>query len=106
MLFDVRIYKVRPGKADAFNKLAREETLPLATSVGHRIAAFGASEADEDTFYLVRSFESGEERTRLLEALYESEVWKHEYDLKVGEMIDQFQTAVIPSGEWWGASRE
>lgn len=104
MLFDVRIYKVSPGKADAFYELAREETLPLARSVGHRIVAFGASEADEDTFYLVRSFESGEERTRLLAALYESEVWKREYDLKVGEMIDQFQTAVIPAAEWRGSS--
>ena len=75
--------------------LVREETIPLARRYGHVVVAFGPSTHDEDSYYLIRSFTTDEERRRAVDGLHGSEEWLRDYDQRVMSFIESYQTAVF-----------
>jgi hypothetical protein len=95
MLLDVRIYRLHAGKRNDFDSLVRNQTIPLARRFGHQVVDFGPSAHDDDTYYLIRVFDSGADRQQSLASLYESEEWLRDYDDKVMALIDSYQTAVF-----------
>jgi hypothetical protein len=111
MLLDVRIYRIQPGKATEFDKLVRNETVPLARSFGHLVVAFGPSVEDSDIYYLIRSFPTREDRKAGLERLYTSAEWLDRYDTRVSELLVSYETVVLPVtasvvAAWTGPSED
>lgn len=97
MLLDVRLYRIRAGLRDQFHELVRDETIPLARRHGHVVVDFGAASHDEETYYLIRAFPDHEARRLALNDLYGSEEWLRDYDQRVMDFIDSYQTAVVPT---------
>ena len=76
MLFELRIYRTRPGQRAAWVKFYEEEVIPAQTACGIVIVGSFVDEQDEDQFVWMPRFDSEEERVRLYAAFYGSDHWK------------------------------
>jgi len=88
MFFELRQYKINPGKQAAWVKLMEEEIIPFQTKQGMDIRGSWVGEEDESQYFWMRGFESEEERERLYKAVYESDAWTKEIAPKAGECVD------------------
>jgi len=94
VLFELRQYRMRPGKKDAWVKLMEEEIIPFQTQHGMVIIGSWVGEKEEDLYVWIRRFDSEEERVRLYEAVYQSDHWKNVIGPKVPELLDREGTVV------------
>ena len=63
--YELRQYKIRPGKMEAWLKLMEGEIIPLQVSKGAVITASFRGETDESVYFWIRRFESEAERVRI-----------------------------------------
>lgn len=87
--YELRQYKIRPGKMQAWLKLMEEEIIPFQVSKGAIITGSFRGETDESVYVWLRRFESEGEKERLYKAVYESDHWKNVISPKVGDLIDR-----------------
>ena len=76
VFYEVRQYKVLPGKMEAWLRLMDGEFIPFAVKQGMNITA-SLRGADETVYGWMRRFESEAERERLDAAVYESDFVKN-----------------------------
>ena len=74
-LIEIRTYRLKPGTAEAFVAAFRQ-ALPLVRQSGMDVVAFGRSDHEHESFYLIRAFDSREQLEQQQDAFYSSEVWK------------------------------
>ena len=94
-ILELRTYRLKPGVRDAFHRLLVDETLPLVRASGIKVVRSEPSLHDDDSYILIRAFDSLERRVEQEEAFYSSELWLTKYDAKVMDMIESYITAVI-----------
>jgi hypothetical protein len=74
-LIEVRTYRLKPGCADRFVAAVRT-ALPLVRASGMDVAAFGRSDHEEESFFLIRAFDSREQLVAQQDAFYGSDIWR------------------------------
>ena len=74
--YEIRQYKVQPGKIDEWLKVMEEEIIPFQVSKGMVILASFRGETDDSVYFWMRRFESEEQRVKLYNDVYESDQWK------------------------------
>ena len=94
MLFELRQYRMRPGKKEEWVKMMEEEIIPFQTQHGMVIIGSWVGEQEEDLYVWMRRFDSEEERVRLYAAVYQSDHWKNELAPRVGNLIDREKIVV------------
>jgi hypothetical protein len=94
-VLDIRTYKLVPGTAPEFDRILRDEVLPLLHRSGIQVVAYGISLADGADYALIRSFPSLTRRNEQLEAFYGGEVWRTRFEERVLALIESFHVAVI-----------
>ena len=87
--YELRRYRVRPGKMDEWVRCMEEVIIPFQVARGMVIAGSFRGEQDDSTYVWLRRFESEAEREKLYAAVYESDGWKREIGPQVGELIDR-----------------
>ena len=87
MFYELRQYKIVPGKMDDWIKVMEAEILPFQISCGMTITGMFRGEEDETVFVWMRRFESEAERERLYAAVYDSDTWKNEIGPRIAGMI-------------------
>lgn len=92
---DVRTYKLVPGASEAFDRIVRDDALPMLERFGIRVVACGPSADKADHYYLIRSFSSAEERHEQLEAFYGSDEWRRTHRDAVMQLIESYHIVVI-----------
>ncbi len=88
MFFELRIYPIKPGKAQQWVKLMDEVVIPFQQSKGMAVLASFVNEA-KDTYVWIRRFASETERDALYDAVYNNDYWQNELSPIVGELIDR-----------------
>jgi hypothetical protein len=73
---EIRAYNLRPGARAEFHRLVIEESLPMLRRWNVDVVAFGPSRHDDDSYFLIRSYASLEERQRSQDAFYGSDEWR------------------------------
>lgn len=94
MLFELRQYRTRPGKRDAWVEFMETEIIPFQISKGMVIAASFVGEEEDDLYVWIRRFDSEEDRERLYEAVYESDHWKNNIGPRVPGYIDREKSII------------
>ena len=87
--YELRQYRIFPGKMDEWLKIMEEEIIPLQVALGMVITGSYRGEEDDSVYVWTRRFESESERKRLYTAVYESDAWKNDIGPRVAELIDR-----------------
>ena len=78
MFFELRQYKTRPGKRDAWIKIMEEKIIPFHVSNGVVVSGSFTGRDDSDTYIWLRRFDSQEQRDTFTKTIAESEYWQKE----------------------------
>jgi hypothetical protein len=73
---EIRSYNLKPGTRDEFHRLVLERSMPMLERWKVDVVAFGPSPHDEDSYYLIRRYESLADRERSQDAFYGSDEWR------------------------------
>jgi len=92
---EIRSYNLKPGTRDRFEQLFLEEAYPMLRRVQMDVVAYGPSIHDEDSWFLMRSFESIDDRQKRQDAFYGSAEWRNGPRDDILEHIDSYTTVVI-----------
>ena len=98
-LVEIRLFTVSPGRRDEFDRVSREGTIPMMRRWGITVLDHGPCLNDENGYFLVRAFESEEQRVEGAKEFYASAEWEENYEELVMGMIDDYHTAVVPAGD-------
>ena len=94
MFFELRQYRVRPGKREAWVELMEKEIIPFQIAQGMVVVGSFVGEEEEDLYVWIRRFESEEQRKELYAKVYESDHWRNEIAPSVGDYLDRERTVV------------
>lgn len=100
MLFELRQYRVRPGRRGDWVRLMDEVIIPFQVERGMTVVGTFVAEDDPDLYVWIRRFEDEEERRRLCEAVYESHDWKTVIEPRTTELLGDERmvvTRLIPT---------
>ena len=92
--YELRQYKVLPGKMDEWVRIMEQEIIPFQVSKGMVICGSFRGETDESAYVWLRRFESEAEREALYKAVYETEHWKTVIAPRVPVCLDRSGTVV------------
>ena len=87
--YELRHYRVLPGKMDEWVRCMEEEIIPFQVARGMVIAGSFRGESDDQTYVWMRRFDSEEQREALYAAVYESDHWKNVIAPQVEELIER-----------------
>ena len=75
-LIEIRSINLKPGTREEFQRLYIKEALPLLKRWNFDVVAYGPSLHDEDSYYVIRRFDSLVQRERSEDAYYGSDDWR------------------------------
>lgn len=95
MVLEVRIYKIEPGKRDAFVELYDSELLPAQRELGLDVLGQFVSVEDDETFVWLRRFENEEERQLGWERFYGSDLWKNDLGPRANALMVESDNVLL-----------
>jgi hypothetical protein len=98
-MVEIRGYNLKPGTRDRFHQLFLREALPMLRRWKIDVVAYGPSLHDKDSYYLMRSFASVDDRARSEDAFYGSDEWRKGPREAVLADIESYTTIVVPLDE-------
>ena len=96
VILEIRTYHVRSGMRDEFGR-RMAAVAPMLERHGIDIVWMGGSEADDEHFVLLRSFDSLEAREAREDAFYDSDEWVHGPREGIVGLIETYHTVVVSS---------
>jgi len=94
-IVEIRSYNLKPGTRERFHQRFLAEALPMLKRWKVDVVAYGPSLHDADSYYLIRSFPSVEERERSEDAFYGSDEWRQGPREAILADIDRYTTVVV-----------
>jgi hypothetical protein len=98
--YELRQYKVLPGKMADWLQLMEQEIIPFQVSKGMVICGSFQGETDASIYIWLRRFENEAEREALYKEVYESDVWKTQIAPRVPDYLDRsglVVTRIVPT---------
>jgi hypothetical protein len=92
--YELRQYKVLPGRIDEWVRIMEEEIIPFQVSKGMVICGSFRGETDPSVYVWLRRFESEQQREVLYKAVYESDHWKEKIAPRVPEFLDRSNNVI------------
>ena len=87
--YELRQYKILPGKMDQWVRMMEDEIIPFQVSQGMVITGSFRHEEDETIYIWMRRFESEEHRKSLYASVYESDFWKNDVAPRIPALMDR-----------------
>lgn len=94
-IVEIRSYNLKPGTRDRFHELFVRESLPMLQRWKVDVVAYGPSLHDANSYTLMRSYTSVEDRQKSEDAFYGSDEWRHGPREAVLAAIENYTTVVI-----------
>ena len=98
--YELRQYKVLPGKVDEWVKIMEEEIIPFQVAKGMVITGSFRGETDESVYVWIRRFESEAQREALYKGVYDTDHWKKEIAPRIPDLLDREKmvvTRIVPT---------
>jgi hypothetical protein len=92
---ELRSYNLHPGTREEFHRLVVEQAVPMLERWNVDVVGYGPSPHDETSYYLIRAFESAEQRQRSEDAFYGSAEWRDGPREAILARIDSYTTVVL-----------
>jgi hypothetical protein len=92
---EIRSYNLVAGARPEFHRLVVQESMPLLRQWNVDVVGYGPSQHDETSYYLVRAFESLEQRASSEAAFYASPEWTQGPREAILALIESYTTIVV-----------
>lgn len=92
---EFRSYALKPGARVDFDRLVRQQALPMLQRWSVDVVACGPSAHDEDSYYLIRAYDGLAERAASQDAFYGSDEWRNGPREAILALIDHFTSVVL-----------
>ena len=101
MIVEMRTYKTKPGKREAFIEIFRTRSMPAHAEIGMTILGPFLSVEDPDTFFFMRGFPDLASRDPMKARFYEGPLWKGELEAILLPMLEKYDVVLVedPDGE-------
>ena len=96
---EIRSYNLKPRTRDEFHRLVVDESVPMLDRWQMDVVAFGPSPHDDDSYYLLRSFASLEDREQREGAFYGSDEWRQGPRQAVLALIESMTSILVELDE-------
>lgn len=92
---EIRSYNLKPGTRTAFHRHVLQDAWPLLLQWDIDVLAFGPSPHDEDSYYLIRAYDSLQHRQTSQDAFYGSSDWRHGPREAIVSRIESYTSIVL-----------
>ncbi len=92
---EIRSLNLKPAMRDEFQRLYIEEALPLLKRWNFDVVAHGPSLHDENSYYVIRRFDSLVERDQSEDAYYASDDWRQGPRERILALIENYVDIVL-----------
>jgi hypothetical protein len=96
---EIRSLSLKPGRREEFHRLYIEEALPLLKRWNFDVVAHGPSLHDENTYYVIRRFESLAQREQMEDTYYASDDWRRGPRERILALIENYTDIVLELDE-------
>ena len=96
---EIRSYNLKPGTRDEFHRLFLEHAMPLLHRWKVDVVAYGPSLHDQNSYYLVRRFDSLADRDQSENAFYGSDEWRQGPREAIIALIENYVEIVLALDE-------
>lgn len=103
-MIEILTLNLKPGTRDKFHQLLVSESFPLQKKWKIKVVAHGPSLHDENSYYIIRSFKSLEDRQKKEDAFYGSDDWQKGPRTAILAVIDNSATIAISAETFTGWS--
>ncbi|MFZ6873423.1 NIPSNAP family protein [Undibacterium sp. Di27W] len=94
-LIEIRTYRLKPGVADAFHHAMHSLAVPMLKKWDTDVVAYGHTDHEEATYFLIRSYEDREALEREQNAFYASSEWKDGPRKELVDRLDSYMNTLI-----------
>jgi hypothetical protein len=96
---EIRSYNLKPGTRNEFHRLFLEEAFPMLKRWSVDVVTYGPSLHDEDSYYLIRCFDSLAHREQSEDAFYGSDEWRKGPREAIIALIENYTEIVLELDE-------
>jgi hypothetical protein len=96
---EIRSYNLKPGTRDEFHQLVVEKSMPMLKRWKVDVVDFGPSLHDENSYYLIRAYQSLSDRQQSQDAFYGSDEWRQGPRDEIMALIENYTTVVVEMEE-------
>ena len=96
---EIRSYNLKPGMREEFHRLFIEEAFPMLKRWNVDVVTYGPSLHDEDSYYLIRRYDSLDQREESENAFYSSDEWKQGPREAILALIENYTDIVFEMEE-------
>ncbi len=97
VVLEIRTYALKPGSGAEFDRIVREEVLPMLERWGHIVVSHGQSLEDADSYFLIRAYPTLDDRQREQDAFYGSDEWRDGPRDAIVSRIESMMAVVVPA---------
>jgi len=99
LFIEIRSLNLKPGRREEFHRLYIEEALPLLKRWNFDVVAYGPSLHDENSYYVIRRFDSLAQRDEMEDAYYASDDWRQGPRERILALIENYMDIVLELDE-------
>jgi hypothetical protein len=92
---EIRSYNLKDGTREEFHRLVLEKSLPMLKRWGVDVVTFGPSSHNSNSYYLIRAYESLDERQSSQDSFYGSPEWRQGPREAIISLIESDTSIVI-----------
>ena len=94
-LIEIRSLTLQPGTREQFQRLYLTEALPLLKRWNFDVVRHGPSLHDENTYYVIRRYDSLAQREEMEDAYYDSDDWRKGPRERMLALIESYTDVVL-----------
>ncbi len=98
-IIEIRSLNLKPGSREDFHQLYIEVALPLLKRWNFDVVAHGPSLHDENTYYVIRRYDSLAQREQMEDAYYASDDWRKGPREAMLALIENYMDIVLELDE-------
>jgi len=92
---EIRSLNLKPGMRNEFQRLYIDEALPLLKRWNFEVVTHGPSLPDENSYYVIRRFDSLAQREEMEDTYYASDDWRQGPRERILALIENYVDIVL-----------
>lgn len=96
---EIRTLTLKPQTREEFQRIYVEEALPLLQRWSFDVVAHGPSLHDENTYYVIRRYDSLAQREQMEDTYYASDDWRKRPRERILALIESYVDVVLELDE-------